>query len=207
MGARPHVRRRGGEPVRRVPSRGVPGAGRRATRRGRLPEQSRLPRLLQGVGGRRARGRRRRGVLGRAGVDGAVARRRRRPDALELHLRPLRGALRRPGACRAHTRSKGVPRVVGRRLLARDAGARRGARRQEHRLPSAVDRRAAGDLRLEHGRVASGVAHLRHRPVLEALERAGGSVRPPLREAAPRDVRAARRRVAALAAELRPHRG
>ena len=54
---------------------------------------------------------------------------------------------------------------------------------------------------------AAGADDVRDRSVLEALERAGGSVRAPVREAAPRDVRPPRRRRAALAAELRSHRG
>ena len=62
------------------------------------------------------------------------------------------------------------------------------------------------DLRLEPRRRAARADDLRHRPVLEALERAGRAVRAPLRAVAARDVRAARGALAALAAELRPHR-
>ena len=46
----------------------------------RLPQQSGLPRVLQGVGRRRARGRHRLRLLGRAALDRPRARRRRRPE-------------------------------------------------------------------------------------------------------------------------------
>ena len=107
---------------------------------------------------------------------------------------------------RADARGAGVPRGVGRRLPPRDARARRRARRREHHLPAPVDRGRARDLGLEHGRVAPGPHDLCHRSVLEALERGRRPVRAALREAAARDLRPARRRRAALAAELRAHR-
>ena len=95
VGTRAYVRRRGREPLGRVPSRGVPGARRRTPRRRRLPQQRRVPRFLQGVGRLGARVRRRLRVLGRARVGRAGARRRRRRRALDVPLRPLRRALRR----------------------------------------------------------------------------------------------------------------
>ena len=107
----------------------------------------------------------------------------------------------------AHARGAGVPRVVGRRLPARGPRACRRARREEHRLPAALDRGHARHLRLEPRRGAAGPRDLRDRSVLEALERGGRPVRAPLRAAAARDVRAARRRLAALAAELRADGG
>ena len=187
---------------------GVPGARRRPPRRRRVPEQRRLPRVLQGVGRLGARVRRRLGLLGRAGLDGAGARRhRRRRRGGRCRCERCAERFGGPIPAELHARGAGVPRVVGRRLPARGARARRRARREEHGLPAAVDRRDARHLRLEPRRVAAGPHDVRDRPVLEALERVGRPVRAPLREAAARDVRAARRRLAALAAELRADGG
>src|SRR5207245_1698194 len=98
VGARPDLRRRGREPLGRVPPGGVPGARRRAQGRRGVLEQSRLSRVLQGVVRLGARLRRRLRLLGRARLDGACARRYRGPDALDVPLLALRRAVRRPGA-------------------------------------------------------------------------------------------------------------
>ena len=118
VGPRPHLRGRGGEPVRRLPSRGVPGARRRPPRRGCVSEQRGVPGLLQGVGRLGARLRRRLGVLGRACLGGAAARRCGGRGALGLPLRPLRRAVRRRATGRAHPGGARVPRGIGRRLPA-----------------------------------------------------------------------------------------
>ena len=205
LGARPDVRRRGGEPLRRVPPRGLPGDGRRPARRRRLPQPAGLSRLLQGVGGRCARDGRRLGLLGRACVGRPGARRRRRRGTLDLPLRRLRRALRRPAADGADAGGTGLPRGVRRRLPARGRRARRRTRRQQHHLPAAGHGGDAGDLRLGLGRVAAGVDDVCDRSVLEALGRAGRPVRQPLRAPAARDLRPPRSRRAAVAAELRAH--
>ena len=195
VGARPHVRRRGREPLGRVPSRGVPGAGRRA-HGSRPPASTARPTatfckewadwvLECGVDS----------VFWdepawvvpvHVGVDD--------PDALDVPLRPLRRALRRADPRGADARGAGLSRGVGRRFPARDARARLRARRLERDLPPALDRGNAGALRLERGRLAARPDHARHRPVLEALGRLGRGVRPPLRPAAARDGRPARGR-------------
>ena len=167
-----------------------------------------LPRLLQGVGRLGARVRRRRGVLGRAGVDGAdrtsaSTTRARWTCRCERCEERFGGA--DPG--RADARGAGVSRGVGRRLPARGrsrTSPRAAARTRSACCPSTEGNHGISDW----NDVASlpGLDDVRDRSVLEALERAGRAVRAPLRAAAARDVRAPRRRGAALAAELRARR-
>ncbi len=97
-----------------------------------------------------------------------------------------------------------LPRGIGRRLPPRGHRSRCGARRLEHGLPAARDRRHAGPRRLERGRRPPGFGDAGDGSVLEALGRGGRPVRAPLRPPAARDGRPSRRRRAALGAELRP---
>ena len=206
VGARAYLRRRGREPLGRLPSRGVPGAGRRAASRGRLPQQRRVPRLLQGVGRLGARVRRRLGLLGRACVGRPRARGRRRRCALDLPLRSVCRTLRRADPGRAHARGAGLSRGVGRRLSARDARARHRARRLERDLPAALDGGHAGARRLERGRLAARLDDAR-RPIRTGSTGTSSaeSVRAPVRPAPTRDRGPPRRHGAALGAQLRPH--
>ena len=109
-----------------------------------------------------------------------------------------------PGGADAEVQA--LPRGVGRRLP-RARWSRTSPRAAaEHDLPAALDRGHAGARRLERGRGRCPAwTTLVTDPYWKHWDELGGAVRAPLRPAAARDGRPARRRGAALGAELRAH--
>ncbi len=206
VGARPHVRRRGREPLGRLPSRGVPGARRRAAGRGGLPQQLRLPRLLQGVGRLGARVRRRRRLLGRAGVG----RRRRRSESTTRRAGRA-AATTAPSGSAARSRRSGRPRCrrsARRRSSTSCARCSRTSPRAAARTRSASfpRPRAAGAADWDEVASLPGLTTLVTDPYWKHWDESAEAVRAPLRAAAARDRRPPRRRRAALGAELRARR-
>ena len=150
VGARPHVRRRGREPLA---SPSIPRSARCST--------------TAGASRRRASTARRTARSARSGPTGCSSAASTRvfwdepawvvpahvgiddPSAGAAAARTAPSASAAPLPARARRRGAGVPRGVGRRLPARGGRARRRARRREHDLPAAGDRGRARHLRLE----------------------------------------------------------
>ena len=209
-GARAHLRRRGREPLGHVPPGGVPGARRRAARRRCLPQQ-RAPTVRSARSGPTgcstaastpSSGTSPRGWFPRTSASTIPSRWTCRCDA-------LRGALRRPVPARAARRR--CRRSARRRSSTSCARSSRTSLRAAAEnticlLPSTEGN--ARDLRLEPRRGAAG-ARRRSRPI-----RTGSTGTKPAGPFVRRFARLLREtcerhgvRRAALAAELRPHRG